>query len=213
MNPVYVVQALEFDSQFIGYIFAWSGFWLLTYTYFLQPKILKKYKHRKLSLISASLNIVSIAVIPSLIWVRDLPKLTLLIFCFMSEFVNVCAAGTLFVIVFCYINNSIPPEHMGKANGLGQAIAAFVRGIGPLITGFLWSDLSYPYIDDYLWVSYISYAPMLFGFLFMLLHLYFNINDDMQLTWKERKMKYKNNNDSRNNSIKISMQPFNENSK
>ena len=43
--------ALDYSSQFIGYRMAWSGVLLCIWTYFIQPKILKRFPNRELIII------------------------------------------------------------------------------------------------------------------------------------------------------------------
>eukprot|EP00620_Florenciella_sp_RCC1587_P009016 CAMPEP_0182591074 /NCGR_PEP_ID=MMETSP1324-20130603/72998_1 /TAXON_ID=236786 /ORGANISM="Florenciella sp., Strain RCC1587" /LENGTH=77 /DNA_ID=CAMNT_0024808341 /DNA_START=447 /DNA_END=676 /DNA_ORIENTATION=+ len=37
------------------------------------------------------------------------------------------------------VNNSVPVSELGRVNGLGQALAAAARGVGPVLGGSLWS--------------------------------------------------------------------------
>ena len=39
----------------------------------------------------------------------------------------------------CLVNNCVPGNQVGKANGLGQTVASLSRGLGPTFAGFLWS--------------------------------------------------------------------------
>ena len=45
----------------------------------------------------------------------------------------------MFVASMCFLNNSVPQNAIGRANGLGQAIASGLRGLGPLLGGVIWS--------------------------------------------------------------------------
>lgn len=48
----------------------------------------------------------------------------------------VCGQCT-FSTVFALISNSVPPNMMGAANGLGQSLVAFTRSLGPVVAGML----------------------------------------------------------------------------
>ena len=47
-------------------------------------------------------------------------------------------ASTLFTCVMIMINNSTSPSNLGKANGIGQTLAALARAVGPVLGGMLW---------------------------------------------------------------------------
>uniref|UniRef100_A0A6A7FUX3 Major facilitator superfamily (MFS) profile domain-containing protein n=1 Tax=Hirondellea gigas TaxID=1518452 RepID=A0A6A7FUX3_9CRUS len=50
-------------------------------------------------------------------------------------------AGVVFTVSFMLVSNSVHREVLGSANGIGQALASLVRGVGPSVTGlvFGWS--------------------------------------------------------------------------
>merc|ERR1712154_688470 len=87
---------------------------------------------------------VTVMCTPSIYWTRSVDALDAqwiaLVMAFVVESLLVVFASILFVVSMCFINNSVPPEHCGKANGLAQSCAALVRAVGPVVTGFIWSE-------------------------------------------------------------------------
>jgi len=49
------------------------------------------------------------------------------------------AATSTFTSSMVMINLAAPPRQLGQVNGMGQSVAAFVRGAGPALGGLLWS--------------------------------------------------------------------------
>ena len=49
------------------------------------------------------------------------------------------AGASTFTASMVMVNTSSPPSQLGQVNGMGQSVAAFVRGAGPAIGGLLWS--------------------------------------------------------------------------
>ena len=181
-----------FNSQFIGYVQAWSGFNLLLFTFWFQPYFLKNFQHRNMGIFNSLCLAVTIILMPSIYWTLSVDVLNktwiALIAAFGCETLMVVFASILFVVSMCFINNSVPPQHCGKANGLAQSMAALVRAIGPVITGFIWSE-SVQYIETKRYAVYWAYLPSFIGFVIMALHLACFIEPEYQFTWeKQREM-------------------------
>lgn len=49
------------------------------------------------------------------------------------------AGASTFTSSMVMVNVAAPPKQLGQVNGMGQSLAAFVRGAGPAIGGWLWS--------------------------------------------------------------------------
>lgn len=198
MGPVFMAQALLFDSAFIGYTQAYSGAVLFIFVFFIQPWILRKYDNKWLSGIGSALCVIALVWMPSLYyftridagdsrWGFMTDPIWLLIMVFIVEHTLTCAVSPVFVIATCWVNNSVPQYCLGKANGIGQTLAAFVRGFGPLLTGFIWSE-SYVQIED--GISYAVYWAYLPGALLFIVAIADNILSIpcyLNLTWEQRK--------------------------
>merc|ERR1711920_445811 len=118
---------------------------------------------------------IAVALMPSIFWTMQVDVLNerwiALICCFLVETLMVIFASILFVVSMCFINNSVPPQHCGKANGLAQSLASLVRASGPIITGFIWSE-SVKYIDNTTYSVYWAYLPSFLGFVWMGFHMF-----------------------------------------
>ena len=70
------------------------------------------------------------------------------------------SSTNIYTPVMIFINNSVPKQFMGRANGVSQAFAAGMRTVGPPLAGFLWSvtsEASYPlhtWTVFFLWASF-----------------------------------------------------------
>lgn len=62
-------------------------------------------------------------------------------FVYLSFVVCIRSASAIFAFtsVMVMVNLAAPKAHIGAVNGVGQALASFVRGIGPALGGTLWS--------------------------------------------------------------------------
>ena len=62
-------------------------------------------------------------------------------FVYLSFIVCLRSASAIFAFtsVMVMVNLAAPKAHIGAVNGVGQALASFVRGIGPALGGTLWS--------------------------------------------------------------------------
>eukprot|EP01084_Bolivina_argentea_P030090 55800_1 len=189
MDPVYMAQALTFDSQWIGYTQAWSAVSLLVFTFCFQPYVLRTFEHRNMGVFNAIMLAIITVLMPSIYWSVFVDVLNnqwiQLGAAVFVETLMVVFVSTLFVISMNFMNNSIPQEHCGKANGLAQSIASLVRAIGPVATGFIWSE-SFDYLDSARYSVYWAYVPTFVGFIWMAVHLYCNIKPEFQLSWEER---------------------------
>ena len=72
---------------------------------------------------------------------------------------------------------------IGRANGLTQAVASGLRGLGPLVGGALWS---WSLTLENRFAVYIAYVFMAVPTAYSVLHCYCFIESDIQMTWTER---------------------------
>ena len=61
-----------------------------------------------------------------------------------------CAAFTASMII---LNNSVDNNNLGKVNGLGQAVAALSRAVGPAVGGALWS---FSLQTHFIWANFLA---------------------------------------------------------
>eukprot|EP01083_Nonionella_stella_P275685 936474_1 len=109
-------------------------------------------------------------------------------FCCANLMVAICTASIIFVCSMCWLNNSVPNEYVGRANGLGQTGAALVRAIGPTMTGFIWSATVNDIEHNKLAVYY-AYLPSFILCMFINTWIYLFITDDAQLVYEELQQK------------------------
>ena len=92
----------------------------------------------------------------------------------------------LFVVSICFVNNSVPPDAVGRANGLTQAVGSGLRGLGPLLGGALWS---WSISLDNEFAVYIAYVFMAIPTAVSVLWTYCFLDRDISKTWTERHAK------------------------
>eukprot|EP00873_Tetraselmis_striata_P045985 jgi/Tetstr1/466249/TSEL_010805.t1 len=57
----------------------------------------------------------------------------------VSQVGKAVAGVSTFTSSMVLVNVASPPRQLGRVNGVGQSVAAFVRGVGPAAGGFLWA--------------------------------------------------------------------------
>ena len=197
MNPVYMAQALSFSSQLIGYAMAFSGGSLLVFTYSIQPWFIRTFRHRTMCIVCAVASCLVYLQMPSIFTLIDRLEIEneivfAMILSFINSMLGVVFCSILFVVTMCWVNNAVPQSCVGRANGMGQTTAAFVRAVGPTVTGFIWSG-SVDNIDSNPVAVYWAYLPSFTCCALIALWIYLFIDDDMQLTFEQRQTRTKSN--------------------
>jgi len=195
MGPVYMAQALLFDSMYIGYTQALSGVVLFIFTLLVQPFCLKRFPHKVITVLCAFSTALCMLAFPSIYWFTLIKNerfeymtsgVWLLGMAMFVEFLITQVVSIVFVVATCWLNNSVPPTCLGKANGIGQTCAAFVRGFGPLMTGFIWSE-SFMQIEEGMhYAVYYAYLPGAIFYLIAVVDILAFIPFDLQKTWEQR---------------------------
>ena len=187
MVPLLLAQILEMDSFAIGVYTAYSGVVLFVFTWWIQPVLLKKFNFKSLYIGFGIGMLIVLLAFPSLTKIPGIndwdivPLLVLVSFVGAFKF---AFSTNLFVVSLCFINNSVPPQAMGRANGLAQAVGSGLRGLGPLVGGALWSwSIT---LEDKWWAVYIAYLFMWIPSAYSVFHCVFFINRSIQNTWTER---------------------------
>ena len=140
-SSIFLAQGLDFDSLEIGIFMAYTGVVLLVYTWFIQPIFLRKFSHRPFYIINSILMIFVVIGFPSLIWlpyneINDVYMVIIASFVGGWKFVF---AVSMFVLAQVFVNNSVPSDSIGRANGIAQSIQSLFRGVGPILVGSVWS--------------------------------------------------------------------------
>merc|ERR1712228_2748 len=198
MGPVFMAQALLFDSIYIGYSQAFAGAILFGFTLFVQPYCLKRFNHCKLQIFCALSCCVFVLCMPSTYWFSKInderyefmtTPVWLLMMVFVVEMFVTMTVSIVFVVATCWVNNSVPQHALGKANGIGQSMAAFVRGFGPLLTGFIWSE-SFVQIDqkNISYAVYYAYLPGAILYIVASIDCLLYIPSNLQFTWEQREI-------------------------
>lgn len=198
MGPVFMAQALLFNSAYIGYTQAYSGLCLFIFTFCIQPWCLRKFCNKWLAVSCVAICFFAMFWMPSIYYFTHIDDddtrygfmsdpLWLLGMCLLVEQTLCCAVSPVFVTSSCWVNNSVPQHCLGKANGIGQAMAAFVRGFGPLLTGFIWSG-SYVQIEQgFAYAVYWAYLPGALLYLVALADIALYVPPSLNFTWEQRK--------------------------
>ena len=153
---------LGFSSFEIGVILAIQGIVLVIWTFKIQLNIIKSFGLLFSSKISTIVGIFVFILTPTLSLINDLlpngEKLAkgYLMLCMIAlTMPKQCSGSLVFTSSICFVNNSVPPNQVGKANGLGQTFASLVRGLGPSFAGILWS---WSTTQNWTGRSYTAYA-------------------------------------------------------
>eukprot|EP01083_Nonionella_stella_P043718 117988_1 len=113
---------------------------------------------------------------------------TLIMAC-VVECIGTMASSVVFTTTSCWLNiNSVPERYVGKAYGIGQSLSAFVKGFGPLLTGFIWSE-SITQMANTHYAVYYAYLPAAILHLPVIIDILLYIPSDLQLTWMQRQEK------------------------
>eukprot|EP01083_Nonionella_stella_P226743 804987_1 len=101
---------------------------------------------------------------------------------------SLMASSVLTATVPCWLNNSVPDMYVGKANGMGQTLSAFVKGFGPLLTGFIWSESITQIQSGTHYAVYYAYLPVTIILIPAIIDTIMYIPSDLQLTltWQQR---------------------------
>ena len=153
---------LEFSTNDIGTALAFMGGISIGYNVLIYPILARKYGLMMLyrtsllvavpmCLVFPCINILGAAYGAQAIW-------PVLLF---NLFLRGVVGLHMFTTVMVYINNSVPRERMGYANGIGQSFAAAVRAFGPTLAGILWSTLSRASFPGSQFIIFIVAALML----------------------------------------------------
>ena len=112
------------------------------------------------------------------------PRWALWIFLCLVLGMRGIASTNIYTPIMMFINNSVPKTFIGRANGTGQAIVAFMRGTSPAFAGFLWSKTTE--IDFHL-NSYINFfvVCLLVTITFVLTYFYI---DEIEKPLESRKL-------------------------
>lgn len=195
LAPIFVAQSLDFNSTQTGIMMAFGSFCLSIFTFFVQPYFLKRYRYKLLSIVSSICLWFVVLGMPSVSLLKNDNEYNfyLLLGCVcILHGAKYAFASILFVTTLCYMNNSVPPEHCGRVNGIGQSFSALMRGVGPLSGGFIWS-WSMSLDGDF--ERYKAYPAYLFTFLFLFLTgivIWCLIDDSMQIPWEDKMAAIKN---------------------
>eukprot|EP00160_Parvularia_atlantis_P000419 Unigene10346_Nuclearia_a/m.31603 Unigene10346_Nuclearia_a/g.31603 ORF Unigene10346_Nuclearia_a/g.31603 Unigene10346_Nuclearia_a/m.31603 type:complete len:640 (+) Unigene10346_Nuclearia_a:51-1970(+) len=86
---------------------------------------------------------------------------------------NVCLRGIIglnsFTPVMVFVNNSVPREKLGLANGIGQTWASSVRAFGPAMGGLMWSftgSAQFPFHSFIVWLFVAVLGAVIFALSF-----------------------------------------------
>eukprot|EP01084_Bolivina_argentea_P196108 336244_1 len=196
MGPVFMAQTLSFDSMQIGYTQVCAGATYFIWAVTIQPILLRKVKHTVLTGYCIVISAICALLMPSIYWFTLIKEKELafmneewwsLIMVCVVECIGTMASSVLFTTIACWLNNSVPDMFVGKANGIGQTLSAFVKGFGPLLTGFIWSEsITQIQADNTHYAVYYAYIPAAVLYLPMLIDTILYIPSNLQLTWMQR---------------------------
>ena len=187
MVPLLLAQILEMDSFAIGVYMAYNGVVLFVFTWYIQPILIKKINYKTLYIGFGTGMLIVILAFPTLTKIPGINDWDIVPLVVLTSFVGAfkyAFSCNLFVVSLCFINNSVPPQAMGRANGLAQAFGSGLRGLGPLLGGALWSwSIT---LEDKWWAVYIAYIFMWIPSAYSVFHCICFINRSIQKTWTER---------------------------
>jgi MFS family permease len=139
----------SFDSSRIGTLISISAGCLLCFTATLLPKLASHskqwlYEVGIIAAIPLTLCWPLIAVLNDKVLLRlGLSETSYLIIVWslllLTNTAKLVCSSCSFTAVMIQVNHSVEEEYLGRANGLGQSLAAAARAIGPALGGMLWS--------------------------------------------------------------------------
>jgi MFS family permease len=139
----------SFDSSRIGTLISISAGCLLCFTSTLLPKLASHskqwlYEVGIIAAIPLTLCWPLIAVLNDKVLLQlELSETSYLIIVWslllLTNTAKLVCSACSFTAVMIQVNHSVEEEYLGRANGLGQSLAAAARAIGPALGGLLWS--------------------------------------------------------------------------
>ena len=168
--PIYLAQESEygglgFNSFEIGIILSAQGVFLIIWTLKMQPIIIEKYGLLRSTRFGSVLFLIAIVCAPSLSYLNNdtlnisssikMNHITILIV--LMSLITICkvfGSSIIFTGSCCFVNNSVPYNQVGKANGLGQTLSSLMRGVGPTVAGIIWSWST----TKTSWIGHVYYA-------------------------------------------------------
>eukprot|EP01083_Nonionella_stella_P121426 364814_1 len=174
----------------IGYTQVCAGASFFIWGVTMQQILLRKLEYTVLTIFCLAVSAVCALLMPSIYWFTLLPfmneRLWLLMAACLVEWIGTMASSVLTATVPCWLNNSVPDMYVGKANGMGQTLSAFVKGFGPLLTGFIWSESITQIQSGTHYAVYYAYLPVTIILIPAIIDTIMYIPSDLQLTWQQR---------------------------
>ena len=129
---------LGFSTTQLGLPLAVSGMAVLTFAALACKRVQRCFGIQRLARLGLYLSVPVWLVIPAASLVMPSTKGAMGILSLALTFKSVAGVST-FTSSMVMVNVASPPKQLGAVNGMGQSVAAFVRGVGPAIGGLLWS--------------------------------------------------------------------------
>jgi len=161
-RAVYAQGGLEFTTNDIGITLSFLGGVSIVYNLFVYPRVSRRVGLMRLYRVSLVIAAPMCLLYPTInvlgarfgrpaIWPLLMANLI----------VRGIVGLQMFTTVMVYVNNSVPRERMGFANGIGQSFAAGVRAFGPTLAGGIWSALAPATFPGHQFIIYVVACVML----------------------------------------------------
>jgi MFS family permease len=135
------VGGLNFDPQSTGFFNGLLGVFALVVLATLYTPVARRLGMTKTFRIGVFIILPVLACFPLLNWLVPFGNVALWAGIVGVCFLRAVAGQFAFSSVFALISNSVPPQLLGSANGLGQSLVALTRSVGPVVAGvvYAWS--------------------------------------------------------------------------
>jgi MFS family permease len=131
---------LGFSSSQLGYVLCSMGVIETIYVFVFYPFVIRNFSNMLILRISLVLFLIVFALLPlaNYFALDENPVLVWIILLIALGMRGIFSTN-IYTPVMIYINNSVPKDCMGRANGYGQAMVALTRAIGPALSGLIWT--------------------------------------------------------------------------
>ena len=135
--PLFAADGLDMSPRGLSAPLAFGGAVVLSFTLFCYPPLVRRVGLRASTRGGFVATSVSTLIVPyaSLATSTGLQNAIL----YVGIAARGVAAVTCFTSSMLMVNKSSPAGQLGEVNGMGQCLAALVRGLGPAIAGLEWS--------------------------------------------------------------------------
>jgi len=130
---------MGWTSNQIGILGSITGVVSLIYQLLLYPRVARKFGQVHALRYAFCLGLFYFFFFPLLQNVAELPLTLMWLSMILPLIPRVMVYATMFTCSIILVSNSAKPNQRGSVNGVAQSVASFVRALGPLLGGLVWT--------------------------------------------------------------------------